>query len=44
MPLAQMRRAYRALERNEGLQEGAIVTLFAAALIDMGYLVYFLVV
>ncbi len=44
MPWAQIRRAFRALERNEVLQERAIATLFAAALLDMGYLVYFLVI
>ena len=43
-PWMQLRRAFRALERSETLQERAIVTLFAAALLDMGYLVYFLIV
>ena len=43
-PWMQLRRAFHALERSETLQERAIVTLFAAALIDMGYLVYFLIV
>jgi hypothetical protein len=38
-----MRTFFAALERNEALQEGAIATLFAAALLDMGYLVYFLI-
>jgi hypothetical protein len=38
-----MRRFMQALERNEALQECAIASLFAAALLDMGYLVYFLI-
>lgn len=37
-----MRTFFKALERNEVLQERAIVTLFAAALLDMAYLAYFL--
>jgi hypothetical protein len=42
-PWSQMRRFMQALEHNETLQERAIATLFAAALLDMGYLVYFLI-
>jgi hypothetical protein len=43
-PWAHMRHAYQALERSEVLQERAIAALFGAALLDMGYLVYFLIV